>query len=228
MNKLKYNSLIVSCQALEDEPLFGPQIMARMALAAQIGGASAIRANSPQDIKAIKRLVDLPLIGLWKRKLEHYQVYITPTFADSRAVLQAGADYVALDCTARKRPEPLAEIFEKIRDAFPDRGIIADIATLNDAKKVFALRPDYISTTLSGYTEESRTRPKPDLTLIKEIKDLTNIPILAEGNYNDGVQGANALKQGAYAVVIGGAITRPQVITRRIYQEMANNLSVGK
>ena len=91
-----------------------------------------------------------------------------------------------------------------------------------------ALRPDYISTTLSGYTEESRTRPKPDLTLIKEIKYLTNIPILAEGNYNDGVQGANALKQGAYAVVIGGAITRPQVITRRIYQEMVNNLSVGK
>lgn len=224
MNKLKEKSLIVSCQALEDEPLFGSQIMARMALAAKMGGASGIRANSPEDIKTIKKVVDLPIIGIWKRELEGCDVYITPTFEYARAILEAGADYVAIDCTDRKRPEPLIDIFNKIRTAFPDRGIIADIGTINDTEKILDLQPDFISTTMSGYTDDSRERLKPDLELIKELKEFTDIPILAEGNYENGYQGAEALKLGAYAVVIGGAITRPQEITRRIYHELITNI----
>ncbi len=220
MKKLKQNSLIVSCQALSDEPLHGSQIMAKMAKAAKIGGASGIRANSPTDIKAIKDKVELPLIGLWKNELTDYNVYITPRYKEVEAVLKAGADYVAIDCTDRKRPEPLKDIFDKINKNYPERGIIADISSIKDLPLMEELKPDYISTTLSGYTNNTKDRKRPDIELVKELSNLTEIPILAEGNYKNGQQAKIALEAGAYAVVIGAAITRPQVITKRIIEDM--------
>ncbi len=225
MKKLKYNSLIVSCQALSNEPLHGAKIMAKMAKAAKIGGASGIRANSPDDIKAIKQEVDLPIIGLWKKELPDYEVYITPTYQDVKDVLAAGADYVAIDCTNRDRPESLNYIFNKIRDEFPNKGIIADISSTNDLKTLQDLRPDYLSTTLSGYTKNTQDRKRPDIKLVKELNEITNIPLLAEGNYKNGKQAKKALKAGAYAVVIGAAITRPQIITENIINEMEKDLS---
>lgn len=224
MKKLNENSLVVSCQALSDEPLHGAEIMARMAVAAQKGGAQGIRANSPEDIRAIKEVVDLPIIGLWKKEMHGYEVYITPTYDQASVILEAGADFVAIDCTDRKRPQALVDIFTRIRTAYPDRGIVADIATVNDAQKVMDLKPDFISTTLSGYTKETLDRPRPDIELVKKLREITSIPILAEGNYKDGLQGAEAMKQGAYAVVIGGAITRPQNITKRIREEIRQSL----
>lgn len=220
MKNLKENSLIVSCQALDDEPLHGSNIMAKMALAAKMGGASGIRANSPEDIKAIKEKIDLPLIGLWKNELDNYEVYITPRYQDVKAVLNAGADYVAIDCTDRKRPEPLSDIFVQLRKEFPDKGIVADISSTEDFEKIKKLEPDYISTTLSGYTEKTKNRTRPDINLVEELNKISNIPILAEGNYKNGKQAKKALKAGAYAVVIGAAITRPQVITAHILENM--------
>src|SRR6056297_2242093 len=188
MKNLKENSLIVACQALADEPLHGSEIMAKMALAAKRGGASGVRANSPEDIKAIKNKIELPIIGLWKNKLINYEVYITSKYQHAKAVLKAGADYVAIDCTDRRRPEPLSEIFNKLRTKFPDKGIVADISSTEDFKD------------------------------IEKLNMISNIPILAEGNYKNGKQAKKALKAGAYAVVIGAAITRPQVITAHIIE----------
>lgn len=224
MKKIAINSLIVSCQALEDEPLHGSETMAKMALAAQMGGASGIRANSPQDINAIRQIVDLPIIGIWKVESLDYEVYITPTYRHAKAVLEAGADYVALDCTKQTRPEPLKDIFRKIRDEFPEKGIVADVATKADVFEVIELEPNFIATTLSGYTKESKGRLRPDLELITELRGVTDIPIIAEGNILNGAQAAKAISLGAYAIVIGGAITRPQNITDRIRLEMIENL----
>ncbi|MEJ6951865.1 N-acetylmannosamine-6-phosphate 2-epimerase [Natronospora cellulosivora (SeqCode)] len=224
MRKLYKNSLIVSCQALADEPLHGSDIMARLAIAADNGGAKGIRANSPEDVRAIREVVDLPIIGLWKKEVPGFQVYITPTYKEVKEILAVGADFVAIDCTDRKRPQALADIFTRIRTDYPDCGIVADIATVNDAKKVSKLKPDFISTTLSGYTKGTDDRPRPDLELVKDLKEISSIPILAEGNYKDGRQGAQAIKRGAYAVVIGGAITRPQNITKKIREEIAQSL----
>lgn len=220
MNKIIKNSLIVSCQALEDEPLHGSEVMVKMAEAAEVGGAEGIRANSPADIKAIRRKISLPLIGLWKTEINGYPVYITPTYKAAAAVLEAGADYVAIDCTARKRPESLEDIFARLRKNYPDRGIVADISSLKDLEELGDLKPEFLSTTMSGYTAESRGRAKPDFKLIKELKKATDIKILAEGHYSSGQEAKRALKYGAFAVVIGSAITRPQLITDRIVSEM--------
>ncbi|MFW5735857.1 MAG: N-acetylmannosamine-6-phosphate 2-epimerase [Halanaerobium sp.] len=220
MNKIVKNSLIVSCQALEDEPLHGSEIMVKMAEAARVGGAKGIRANSPADVKAIREKINLPLIGLWKKEINGYPVYITPTYQAAAAVLEAGADYVAIDCTARKRPETLKEIFKHIRKNYPERGIVADISSLKDLEELRNLSPDFLSTTMSGYTKESQGRARPDLKLIEELNRETDIKILAEGHYSSGQEAKIALESGAYAVVIGSAITRPQLITHRIVSEM--------
>ncbi len=220
MNKLIKNSLIVSCQALENEPLHGSEFMVKMAEAALVGGAKGIRANSPVDIKAIRENIELPIIGLWKKEINGYPVYITPTYKAAAAVLDAGADYVAIDCTARKRPESLKDIFSRLRKNYPERGIVADIASLKDLEELGDLRPEFLSTTMSGYTRESQGRAKPDLKLIKELREVTDIKILAEGHYSSGEEAKVALSYGAYAVVIGSAITRPQLITDRIVSEM--------
>ncbi len=224
MDQIPEKSLIVSCQALPDEPLYGSKIMARMAQAAQLGGAAAIRANSPGDIKAIRETVELPIIGLWKQELSNYEVYITPRYQDIKEVLAAGADYVAVDATNRNRPEELNELFAKIRTEFPNKGIVADISTVQEAVQITELKPDFIATTLSGYTAASSSRPAPDIPLVEEVARLIEIPILAEGNYKTGAQAAQALQAGAWAVVMGGAITRPRSITSYIKEEMEQKL----
>lgn len=220
MRTIQKKSLIVSCQALENEPLYGAETMAKMALAAKAGGAKGIRANSPEDIKAIRSVVDLPIIGLWKSKEPNFEVYITPKYKHAEKVLKAGADYVAIDCTDRDRPEKLEEIFKKIRYNFPDKKIVSDISSVSDFEKISNLEPDFISTTMSGYTSYSQNRSRPDLELISELVEITDIPVLAEGNYKNGKEAIKAVKNGAYAVVIGSAITRPQQITESIWNEM--------
>lgn len=207
--------IIVSCQALEDEPLHGRGVMVLMAKAAIMGGASAIRANGAQDIEDIKAAFDIPLIGLNKRNIEGYRVYITPTSEDALAVLAAGADVVAIDCTLRKRPEPLDSIFFNIRREFPDRLIMADISDLKDAKAVLDLRPDFLATTLSGYTDDSSDKPKPDIELVRVLSREFDIPVVAEGNYWEPEQVVRAFEAGAFSVTVGSVITRPQLITRR-------------
>ncbi|MCX7624906.1 MAG: N-acetylmannosamine-6-phosphate 2-epimerase [Candidatus Sumerlaeaceae bacterium] len=208
--------LIVSCQALEHEPLHGSHIMARMALAAQQGGAVGIRANTPQDIRAIREMVALPVIGIYKREYEGSEVYITPTFEEARAIAEAGADMIALDATLRPRPkgETLAQLIRRIHEEL-DLPVMADCSTLEEAVEAAKLGADVVSSTLAGYTTYSRKTEGPDFDLLREMLQFVNVPVIAEGRFHTPEQVAQALAMGCYAVVVGGAITRPQEITAR-------------
>jgi N-acylglucosamine-6-phosphate 2-epimerase len=225
MNELMkkfYKGIIVSCQAFEGEPLYADYSMARMALSALDGGAKGIRTNGIRDIKQIREVTDVPIIGLYKDYLKGYDVFITPTSTHALEVLEAGADIVAFDCTDRKRPEPLENIFVKIREKFPEKLIMADIASFHDAENILKLRPDILATTLSSYTEETVSRPKPDLELLKKLVDKFNVPVVAEGNYWEPEEVVKALDLGAYAVTVGSAITRPHLITKRFNLAVEN------
>jgi N-acylglucosamine-6-phosphate 2-epimerase len=217
-----HKGIIVSCQAFEGEPLYADYSMTRMALSAIKGGAKGIRTNGERDIRQIKEAVEVPIIGLIKAYSENCEVFITPTVNLAMKVLSAGADIVALDCTDRERPEPLDMIFEEIRRRYPKALIMADIATIRDAKKIETLRPDILATTLSSYTKETMNRPKPDLALVKELVNHFNIPVIAEGNYWEPCEVVEALNTGAYAVTIGSAITRPHLITARFNLAVEN------
>jgi N-acylglucosamine-6-phosphate 2-epimerase len=206
--------LIVSCQALPGEPLFGAEIMAKMALAARQGGAKAIRANGPADIGAIRAAIELPLIGLFKETIPGYPVYITPTLAHAQAVAEAGADIIAIDATQRPRPTP-GSLADFIRAIHTETGclVLADIATLEEGLAAEAAGADLVSTTMSGYTADSPAQPGPDLELVRQLAARLRVPLLAEGRYKMPEQVSRALDYGATAVVVGGAITRPQEIT---------------
>lgn len=203
--------LIVSCQALEDEPLHGAAIMARMALAAHLGGAAAIRANGPADIQAIKQTVALPVIGLYKDGNEG--VYITPSVQHARAIVEAGADVVALDATARPRPK--GETLQQQIDAVHAQGklVLADVATLEEARQAQALGVDMAAPTLSGYTAYSPQLEGPDYALIQAMAQTLDLPVIAEGRIRTPEEARLALAYGAVAVVVGSAITRPRTIT---------------
>lgn len=216
------NSIIVSCQASEEEPLYGTEIMKKLALAALIGGAKGIRTNAPENVKAIKEVVNLPVIGIFKSHADKNSAFITVRKEEIRQLVEAGADLIAIDCTRRDRPEPLHELFAFTRSNYPNVGIVADIADIEDTRRVLKLRPDFISTTLSGYTEYTKDRPRPDIPLISEIRQITDIPILAEGNYYTPQQVREAILEGAYAVVVGTAITRPQIITKRFVNAISD------
>jgi N-acylglucosamine-6-phosphate 2-epimerase len=207
--------LLVSCQALPHEPLFGADIMARMAVAAQAGGAVGIRANSPVDIAAIRAVTDLPLIGLSKVDVAGYDVYITPTVADALAVAEAGADIIALDATERPHPEgTTAEFIRLVRKA-TGKPVLADISTYEEALAAQDAGAEFVSTTMSGYTPYSPQSEAPDLALVQRLASKLSIPLIAEGRIATPEQARAALEAGAWAVVVGGAITRPQQITMR-------------
>jgi len=214
--------LIVSCQALADEPLYGATFMARMALAAQQGGAVAIRANTPVDIQAIHATVDLPIIGLYKEEIPGYPVYITPTLDHARQVAAAGATIIAIDATARPRPQPgtLADFIAAIH-AETGCLVLADIATADEGLAAQAAGADLVSTTMSGYTDDSPHLPGPDLDLVKRLAAVLTVPLLAEGRFKLPDEVKQALALGATAVVVGGAITRPQQITRWFVETVA-------
>lgn len=214
--------LIVSCQALEDEPLHSPHIMSKMALAAYQGGASGIRANGYEDIVAIKKEVPLPVIGILKKEYENYKVFITPTLSEVEKVVAAGADMIAVDATSRKRPDglDLETFIKEIKLRYKDLPVMADISTIDEAEKAEKLGFDCISTTLVGYTEETEGQKlySEDFILLKEILEKIKIPVIAEGNVITPEMAKRCLEIGAYAVVVGGAITRPQQITERFIE----------
>ncbi len=210
------HQIIVSCQALPNEALFGSEIMAKMALAATEGGARAIRANTPADVKAIKATIDLPVIGLYKEVLPDYEVIITPTLRHAFAIAEAGADIIAIDATNRPHPDGnLEDIVANIHDK-TNCLVMADISTLEEGLAAERSGFDIVSTTLSGYTPYSMHQEEPDLDLIKAlVKQLKSIPVIGEGRFYTPEQVKQALENGATAVVVGGAITRPKEITAR-------------
>lgn len=214
--------LIVSCQALPHEPLYGSAIMARMAVAAAQGGAAAIRANTPQDIAAIHSAVDLPIVGLFKVVMAGYDVYITPRLQDACAVAEAGASVIAIDATQRPRPdyESLADYIAAIHAA-THLPVMADVSTFDEGVAAAAAGADIVSTTMSGYTPYSPVQSGPDLDLVRRLATVLRVPLVAEGRYHAPDQVVQALAAGAISVVVGGAITRPQEITQRFVSAIA-------
>ena len=217
------NGLVISCQAYEDTPLYGPEFMAAMAKCAQMGGANGLRACWPQDIRAVKAACELPVIGINKKfgdgdPLD--EIFITPTFELAKEVIEAGCDILALDCTIRDcRPfAELDELLHRIKEAYPDLPIIADLATLEEAVKAEETGcVDIISTTLAGYTRNSCTNKTegPDVGLLREIKKVCTLPVNAEGRIWEVGELETVLEAGADMVSIGSAVTRPHLITER-------------
>ncbi|WP_274426025.1 N-acetylmannosamine-6-phosphate 2-epimerase [Chelativorans sp. YIM 93263] len=211
---LAKGGLIVSCQARADNPLHGPQFMGAMALAAAQGGAVAIRANGPADVAAVKQ-AGLPVIGIDKVFSDEFDVYITPTFEAARALKDAGADIIALDCTPRPRDgESPDALIRRTKDEL-DLPTFADIAILDEGLAAEQMGADYIATTLSGYTAYTQPKPEtPDLQLVEALAKRVSVPVIAEGRYNSPEMARAALNAGAHAVVVGTMITNPREITR--------------
>lgn len=218
------NNLIVSCQALEDEPLHSSFIMGRMALAAKEGGACAIRANSPQDIAEIKRVTQLPVIGILKRDYENSSIYITATMQEIDELMTADPDMIALDACLALRPDgmTLKEMVNTIRQRYPSVLLMADIATLEEALTAQEFRFDCVSTTLHGYTTETKGMKlyHHDFSFLRAVVDAVSIPVIAEGNVGTPAQAKRCLELGAHSVVVGGAITRPKQITTAFIDEI--------
>ena len=207
--------LIVSCQALPDEPLHSSFIMGRMALAAKEGGAVAIRAQSSADINEIKAVTGLPVIGLIKRNYDDSPIYITPTLVEVEDLLSTDCEMIALDMTNRPRPagEKIDKLVERIHSA--GRLVLADISTYEEGMSAADIGADAISTTLSGYTSYSPQLEGPDVDLVARLaKDLT-VPVFAEGRINTPADIGKVMEAGAYAPIVGSAITRPQLITAK-------------
>lgn len=224
LQRIKHR-LIVSCQALNDEPLYSSFIMKRMAVAAQEGGASGIRANSPDDIKEIKKAVNLPVIGLYKVVYDDSDVYITPTIKEVDALMNVGADIIALDATKRIRPngQTLEDFFKEVKKKYPNQVFMADTSCYEEGVKAKELGFDIVGTTMSGYTEYTKGTKLPNYSLIKKYVDTLNMPIIAEGGIWTPEQLKTALDLGVWAAVVGTAITRPREITRHFIKCISEN-----
>lgn len=217
-------NLIVSCQALKDEPLHSSFIMGRMALAAKQGGASAIRANSAEDIAEIKHITQLPVIGILKRDYDGSSIYITATMKEVDELMAASPEMIALDASLALRPDgmTLSEMVSIIRQRYPSVLLMADIATLEEALTAQELGFDCVSTTLHGYTTETKGMKlyHNDFSFLRDVIKAISIPVIAEGNVGTPAQARRCLELGAYSIVVGGAITRPKQITSIFIEEI--------
>lgn len=221
LNQVK-GKLIVSCQALPDEPLHSSFIMGRMAYAAFVGGASGIRANTVADIQEIKKNVSLPIIGIIKEQYGDNQVYITPTMKEIEALVEEGVDVIAIDGTKRERPDgrTLTDLMKEAKSKYPNQLFMADISCVEEAVNAQKIGFDIVGTTLVGYT--SYTKGNDPLTELEKVIKAVTIPVIGEGNLDTPTKAKKALELGAFAVVVGGAITRPQQITKKFVTEMEN------
>lgn len=217
------HGLIVSCQALPDEPLHSSFIMSKMALAAYEGGAVGIRANTKEDILAIKETVDLPVIGIVKRDYDHSDVFITATSKEVDELIESQCEVIALDATLQQRPkETLDELVTYIRTHAPNVEIMADIATVEEAKNAARLGFDYIGTTLHGYTSYTQGQLfyQNDFQFLKDVLQSVDAKVIAEGNVITPDMYKRVMDLGVHCSVVGGAITRPKEITKRFVQVM--------
>ncbi len=208
--------LIVSCQAEEGDPFYAPEYVALFARAAEMGGAVGIRATEANNVGAIRKAVALPLIGLTKSSFPDGRVLITPTEADVTKLLEAGADMVAVDATNRRRPNGKtgAEFIAAIRHTFPSVRILADVATVAEGIAAHQAGATAVATTLSGYTPETESRcgDGPDWNLLASLVQAVDAPVILEGRVSSPSDARRAMDLGAYAVVVGTAITRPRLI----------------
>lgn len=210
--------LVVSCQALPNEPLHSSYIMSRMAYAAFLGGAVGIRANTVADIIEIRKTVDLPIIGIIKEVYpDHPDVYITPTMTEVDALVECGVEIIALDATRRVRPggRSLADFFGEVRAKYPEQLFMADCADFQDGMAAAAMGFDLIGTTMASYTTYTSGCELPPYGMIAGLVRECGKPVVAEGNIGTPAQLRHAMDLGVLTVVVGGAITRPMQITQK-------------
>lgn len=212
-------SVVISCQALPNEPLYVEEksIMYLMARAAKMAGSPAIRTNSVRDVIAIKKETGLPVIGLIKIEYEGSEVYITPTMKEVDELVDAKSDVIALDCTFSKRlnDESINDFIKSIKEKYPDVILMADISTYEEGINAYKCGVDMVGTTMNGYTSQSIKENINNLELVKKLTKEIDIPVIAEGKIHYPYQAKEMLDAGAYAVVVGGAITRPLEIAQR-------------
>ena len=222
INRLK-GKVVVSVQAMPSEPLYLEKCMVAMMKSVIKGGAGGLRVAGARDVKNAKHLFDVPIIGLTKPDIipSNWQeiVYITPTLKEVIELVEAGADIIAFDGTMRERPNgaKLEELIKYVK--INNRVSMADISTLEEGINAEKLGANILSTTLSGYTQFSQNRGNgPDFELLKQLVDNTNLPVALEGRIWEPEEVDKAFELGAHCVVIGSAITRPQLITKRFVQ----------
>lgn len=220
INSLK-GGLIVSCQASESSPFYGPKFMTAFAQAAAMSGAVGLRVNGSKDIHAIAAVSTLPIIGINKLQTEKYPVYITPTIEAAREVVNAGAKIVAIDATHRPRsedktPETLIDEIHKQLDVL----VMADIDSLDEGVLAAKAGADLIATTMTGYTSARPKTPGPDLELVEELVNVIDVPIICEGRIHNPDDAQAAFSAGAYAIVVGTAITNPVTITKNFVESI--------
>jgi N-acylglucosamine-6-phosphate 2-epimerase len=210
--------LAVSCQAAEGSPPHQTHNIIALALAAVMGGAKAVRIEGTANVAAVREAVSVPVIGITKIVQRGSDVYITPSLKDVRELCNAGADIVAFDATKRPRPSSVPELIAEIQCA--GRIAMADISTLEEAVEAMDAGADFVGTTLSGYTPYSSQCDTPDFVLMRGLSS-ARIPFVSEGRIWEPSEARLAVKYGAMFVVVGSAITRPDVITRRFADAVA-------
>ncbi|MGL4561477.1 MAG: N-acetylmannosamine-6-phosphate 2-epimerase [Brevinema sp.] len=215
--------LVVSCQALPDEPLHSSFIMSKMALAAFKGGAKGIRANTVSDIQAIRKEVNVPIIGIIKQVYGDSPVFITPTLTEIQALAEINVEIIAVDATRRPRPDGLStvEFLQTIKKTFPHVKIMGDCADLEDVTLSMEYC-DFIGTTLYGYTDYTKgcDISRNNFEHLQDVINISSKPVIAEGKINTPEKARLCLEMGSWCVVVGGAITRPMEITERFVSEM--------
>ncbi len=209
-----YKRLIVSCQAREGEPFRDPASMARFAVSAVAGGAAGIRARGPEDIRAIRKAVTVPILGIQKEMQPDGKILITPTFESAQELVAAGADMIAIDVTLRGQKYGALDRLSRIREDL-HVPVFADIATLDEALAAAHAGADFVLSTMRGYTDDTAHIQRFDLPFIAELVRRSPVPVIAEGRIDTPEQAGAALAAGAYSVVVGSAITRPVTIARR-------------
>ncbi|ATX71131.1 N-acetylmannosamine-6-phosphate 2-epimerase [Spiroplasma clarkii] len=217
INKFK-NKLIISCQAIDDEPLNDAYIMSKMAYACQLGGAEILRLSQAEHIKEAKKLINVPVIGLIKEHYVDSEVFITPTMTEVDTLVALGVEIIALDATLRSRPdqESLEQFFKKIKTVYPNQVLMADCSSLEDMVFAEKLGFDLIATTLRGYTKETVNESNVDKNyeFIKSAQKVLKTPLIVEGGIWEINDAKAILKLGVHAVVVGSVITRPQQIVK--------------
>ena len=211
--------IVVSCQASKGDPLDDLDTLTRIATSVLRGGAGGLRAEGATRITAFRSLTQLPIIGIIKAYDSNGDVYITPDFYSAKAISDAGADIIALDCTARRltAPEPWTELIPRIH-AELNRPVLADIASLEDALAAERAGANAVATTLYGYTAETAGIRTPSWPLLQSLVAHLTVPVLLEGHITNPPEALHAFALGATAVVVGSAITRPESITNRFVE----------
>ena len=211
--------LIVSCQASHGEPLDHLDALTRMAASVLRGGAGGLRAEGVQRVIAFRAITDLPIIGIVKTFDANGEVYITPDFLSARALSDANADIIGLDCTSRRlsAEEPWPKLIHRIHQQL-GRPVCADIATFEEGIAAEKAGADAVATTLYGYTAETMGVRTVSWPLVEKLVERLKVPVIVEGHVTQPEEVRRALDAGASSVVVGSAITRPELITARFVE----------